>query len=163
MRFQLVVAALCSLPVQVVAQEAASDLLEPMVELQDGKMVIEFYTLDRISLPGYDPMQFQVKHYAEAPAEGIVSRDNFVAITTALNLMLLQQSFASALNVPASAFLDAYDIQDLDALIGTPDLELTLVLAAGGLQIEIKNTRTGEVSRTTQTWAEFRGEEDASP
>jgi len=158
MRFQIAVAALCILPLQVVAQEADSDLLEPMVEIQDGKMIIESYTLDKISLPGYDPMQFQVRHYAEAPAEGVIGRDNFVALTTALNLMLLQQSFAAALNVPASAFLDAYDIQDLDAPIGTPDLELTLIVAAGGIQIEIKNTTTGEVSRMTQTWAEFRGE-----
>ena len=55
-------------------------------------------------------------------------------------------------DVSAAAFLAAYESEDLDAPIGTPDLEISIVMTGEGIQVEIRNTLTNQVSRSTETW-----------
>ena len=143
-------------PVQ--AQEWREELLEEAVELRDGKMVIEEYGLVKIAFAGYEASQFQVKLYSEAPATAVISRDNFVAMTAMMQLTILLNAFAEAYQVSATDFIKAWDLTELEAPIGTPDLEVNLYMTAEGMQIEVVNTASGERTRHTTTWAEVYGQ-----
>jgi len=134
------------------AQDWREELRADLVVLRDGKMVIEEYSIERISLPGYAPAEYQVKLYMEAPQDGTISRDFFVAFSAYYGITILQTMLAADYNVTAAEFLAAYESEDLDAPIGTPDLEISIVMTGEGVQVEIRNTLTNEVSRSTETW-----------
>jgi hypothetical protein len=137
------------------AQDHTAELLENAVEIRGDKMVVEEYTLDRIAPSGYQPVQLQVRRYAEAPAEGVISRDYFVALSAVLHTMIMQQALAEVYDLPASTFLKTYDSKDLEAPIGSPDLEISLFVTADGLQIEVRDNNDGITNRHTSTWSEF--------
>ena len=65
-----------------VAQEWKQLLAKELVTIKAGKMVTDEYDLVKINVPGYEPVQLQIKIHSEAPAVGLMSRDNFVATTT---------------------------------------------------------------------------------
>jgi hypothetical protein len=139
------------------AQEWRDELRSDLVTMQGAKMVIEESGLVTITLPDYEPSKFQAKLHSEAPVGGVISRDNFVAVTTMMETMLLLTAFAEAYQVPASQFVQGWDFTELEAPIGTPDLEVNLVMTGDGMQFEVVNTSTGERSRETMTWAEVYG------
>ena len=136
------------------AQDWREQLGRDAVAIKDGKMVYEQTGLVKIGIAGYEPARFQVRVRSEAPARGLISRDNFVAMTTQTFVTLFLAVFAEAYEVPASAFLEGFDYTELAAPIGTPDIELNLVMTNEGIQFEVVNTASGERSRHTQTWAE---------
>jgi hypothetical protein len=136
-----------------ICQESWQDeLKKDMVTIKDDKFVIESFSLDRIALPGYEPVEFQVGCYSEAPANGVISRDNFVAFSSILAVTILQVSFAEAYDVSASEFLAAYESRDISKPIGRPDIEIKVYMTEEGFQIEFANTATEEKIRSTQTW-----------
>lgn len=132
-------------------------LQKDLVTIQGDRMVLDRITLDRIEFPGAAPVQFQVKYRAEAPVRGLMSRDNLVAFSAATASVLIFGIYAESYGVPMSEFLEAYDSQDLDAPIGTPDLEVNLVMTTAGVQFEVLNTATGQRVRNTQTWEQIFG------
>ena len=149
-------AAVVLLASDALAQDDWRALLESdLVNIEADQMLIDRFSLDRIEFPGTAAVQFQVKYHAEAPAEGVMSRDNFVYLSTGLGELLVLGVYSEAYGVTMSQFLDAYDSTDLDAPIGTPDLEVNLFMTEEGLQIEIVNTATGERFRETQTWEQI--------
>ncbi len=79
----------------------------------------------------------------------------FVLLSTQVHTTLLFGILSEAYQVSFSDFLDAYDSEPLDAPIGTPDLELNLVMSGGGVQVEVVNTATGERTRETTTWTDI--------
>jgi hypothetical protein len=158
MRTIVSVLAASAFPLALSAQQSwQEELQQDLVEVRAGKMVVEGFSLDRVALPQYEPVEFQVGYYAEAPASGVISRDNFVAFTTLLTVTALQQIIAQAYNVSAIEFLEAYESHDLQQPIGRPDLEIKVYMTAEGFQLEVANTSTGESSRSTQTWDSMLG------
>jgi hypothetical protein len=83
-----------------------------------------------------------------------MSRDNFVAITAQMMVVTFLTVYAEAYQVTARQFLQAVDFTELAAPIGTPDVELNLIMTNEGLQFEWVNTADGQRSRSTMTWAE---------
>lgn len=146
----LLLFAILAAPSSGVAQDLSSDLV---VE-RDGMYVYEEYGIARVQLPGNDLVKFQVKLSSEAPADGTISRDNFVAITVTTDILVLLAGFGQGYDATVSEFLDAYDYTELDAPIGTPDYEVNLRMTGEGMQLEFVNTATGDVSRTVWTWEE---------
>jgi len=69
-----------------------------------------------------------------------------------MGITVLQIMLAEGYDVSPAEFLAAYESEDLDAPIGTPDLEISVVMTGEGYQLEIRNTLTNEVSRVTETW-----------
>lgn len=136
------------------AQEWKQQLAKELVTIRAGKMVADEYQLVKIQVPGYEPTQIQLKVHSEAPAVGLMSRDNFVAITTQLVVITFYTAFAEAYQVPASQFLQAVDFTELARPIGTPDVEINLFMTADGLQFEWVNTSTGQRERSTMVWAD---------
>ena len=136
------------------AQDWKQQLSKELVTVQGGKMLADGYDLVKIAVPGYEPVQFQIKVHAEAPASELISRDNFVALMSQLFVMTFLGAYAEAYGVTASQFLEAVDFTELAAPIGTPDVELNLFMTNEGLQFEWVNTADGQRSRWTSTWAE---------
>ena len=157
MRIVSILALILSIPSILNAQDWREELREDLVVHRDDKMVIEEYSMERVNLPGYEPVEFQVKYYMETPHDGAISRDNFVAFSTLLGITVLQTMLAEAFDVSAAEFLAAYDSEDLDAPIGRPDLEISIFMTGEGFQLEIRNTITNEVSRVTETWESMLG------
>lgn len=139
------------------AQEWKQLLAKDLVTVQGGKMVFEEFDLVKLEVPGYQPAQFQLKVHAEAPVGGLISRDNFVALTSSLTVVTFFAVYAQGYQVHAADFIQAVDFTELAAPIGTPDLELNLFMTDEGLQFEWVNTADGQRSRWTSTWAEAYG------
>ncbi len=140
--------------------EVEEKLSREIVKIVDGKMVSTEYGLLSFPLVSSDKTQFKL--YSEAPADDVISRDNFVAITTMLQTMIVFQMAAEAHSqfaITSSEFLEnpdqAFDIEDLDEPIGRVDLEINFYMNKSGLQIEIVNTRKGDTNRHTVTWNEM--------
>jgi len=139
------------------AQDWRQSLSEDLVSVSDGKMVSEEFNLVKIAVPGYEPVQLQLKVHAEAPEGGLISRDNFVALTAQMMIVVFFGVYAQAYQVNALDFIQAVDFTELAAPIGTPDIELNLFMTDEGMQFEWVNTADGQRSRWTSTWAEMYG------
>ncbi len=84
----------------------------------------------------------QVKTRSEAPQGRLISRDNFVAITTAVAVTVLAQ-------------LGGAECKTLKAPIGNADLEISIQMTTEGFQVEYHDTRTGQKSRNTTRWEQL--------
>jgi hypothetical protein len=136
----------------VSAQDWRAQLKADAVVLRGGKMIYDEVGLYKIKVAGYDPAQVQVKVHSEGPQGGLVSRDNFVALTTLMFTETFTTALAESYQVPASQFLQGLDYTQLKSAIGTPDLELNLVMTNEGMQFEVVNTSSGQKTRQTMTW-----------
>lgn len=122
------------------------------VAIKDGRMVYEQPYLLKFEIAGYKLAKLQVRVRSEAPAHGVISRDNFVSLTAQTFVRFCFMTFAETYKVLARAFLEGIDYTELTAPIGTPDIELNLAMTNEGIQIDIANTASGERSRYTETW-----------
>jgi hypothetical protein len=136
------------------AQEWRQQLKSDVVTLRAGKMVYEEVGLFKLNVPGFQPAQFQVKVHGEAPQGGLVSRDNLVALTTSTFTTVFITALAEGYQVTASQFMQGLDYTELKSAIGTPDMELNLVMTNEGMQLEVVNTSSGQRTRQTMTWDE---------
>ena len=134
------------------AQDWRAQLKADAVVIRAGKMIYDEVGLYKLNVAGYQPAQVQVKVHSEAPQGGPVSRDNFVSLTTLMFSTTFIAALSESYKVPASQFLQGLDYTQLKTAIGTPDLELNLVMTNEGIQLEVVNTSSGQKTRQTQTW-----------
>jgi phage tail sheath gpL-like len=122
------------------AQDFQGRLLKDMVKTANGKMILEDFTLITLS----NGNTLQVKSHGEAPATGVISRDNFVALFTQTVTSLTDEMTKSD---------EGATSKDLDGIIGNPDVGVNVYVAKSGVQIEVK---TGEeVNRSTVKWEDI--------
>src|SRR3989442_9126378 len=136
----------------VSAQDWRAQLKADAVVIRAGKMIYDEVGLYKIKVTGFEPAQVQVKVHSEAPQGALVSRDNFVSLTTLMYTMTFVAALAESYRVPASQFLQGLDYTQLKSAIGTPDLELNLTMTNEGMQFEVVNTSSGQKTRQTMTW-----------
>jgi hypothetical protein len=144
-------------PSTTYSQTTMAELRQDFVKVLAGKMVAEEFGLYTLSLPGRESLKLQIKMHSEAPATGLISRDNFVSYTTSIAMLTLIAGIAEELNVTASQLLGALDYLQLRAPIGTPDVELNIRMTTDGLQIEVVDTSNNTKKRKVLTWAEVLG------
>jgi hypothetical protein len=128
------------------ASDWKKELAAPLVTISKGKMVFE--ELQLCSAPagtGAEASSFQVKTRSEAPNNKFISRDNFVAITAAISMSIVEQ-------------FGELECKDLETPIGTADHEITILMAEGGMQVEVTNTGTGQKNRNTVRWEDMFAE-----
>jgi hypothetical protein len=147
---RIVLLSLTAAPVS--SQDWRPQLKADAVVISGGKMLYDQVGLYRIKVPGYAPAQVQVKVHSEAAQGGSVSRDNFVSMTTLMFSMTFVAALSESYKVPASQFLQGLDYSQLKSAIGTPDLELNLVMTDEGMQLEVVNAPPGQRTRQTMTW-----------
>ena len=121
------------------AQNPQDELLKDQVIMNGDKMTIVDFTLVTFS----NGNGIQIKGYAEAPVQGVISRDNFVAIFTAILVEMIAEVKKADPNATT---------KDLDGVIGNADLEINLYMAKAGMQLETKSSQG--VNRKTMQWAE---------
>jgi len=125
-------------------------LREPAVQKKGGKYIMSEYGL--MSFPKLKgAKQIQVHVYTEAPASGVISRDNVVAISTMMQTVLLM-SMAEEASRKARQKIgvgDLYKWEEIDAPIGKVDLEIRMIMTKEGMQFSV-----GRKS-FTRTWAQI--------
>ena len=137
------------------SEDPIPDRQTDLVEKRDGKWVIDRILLCQVRSGAFQSTQpsrqFQIEWCSEAPVRGAVSRDFFVYYSTLywnqLQTRLLQQS-GFVLNYPRPS-LNCDPIEDP---IGTPEFRARLFITSEGIQFDIANTATGEVTRNTSGW-----------
>ena len=122
-------------------------LTRTLVRSEGGRLIYEDRALCEITprqdWPG-QAQKLQIRSSGEAPSDGTISRDVFLTWITTLETQVLT----------ALAGIGSYSCEVLDALIGVPDLEVIMRMTHEGYQVEVTETRKGERSRITRTWAE---------
>jgi hypothetical protein len=122
------------------AQEWKAELKKDLVKIEGNKMTsTEFFLLHF-----ENESNVQVKIYAEAPSAGVISRDNFVAITNTLAAMKLLTMFSET-GIP--------NMTNLSELIGKADVEFNYYFTSNGMQMEIKTSEGSD--KITMTWEEY--------
>ena len=97
----------------------------------------------------------------EAPTT-VISRDRFVALGTELAVGL-RFNFASDLikELTPGQALQALQCKQVEAAIGTVNLEVSIVMTGDGMQIEITETASGQKQKQTTTWEQVLGEKES--
>lgn len=131
-----------------------------LVTEKDGRFTIERVRICQLVRPkelgGGATRPFQVRARVEAPADGVISRDNFVALFTEIALSL-RVKFAGDLIKglgPVQA-LGALRCKPIDAPIGAVDFEADVHMTKDGVQIEMMETASGKRQRQTVTWDRY--------
>lgn len=128
------------LALNVKGQDYQARLLKDMVKTTAGKMTVDDFTLITLS----NGNTLQIKSHGEAPAAGVISRDNFVALFS----QLVAQN-----NEEITKADEGATTKDLDEIIGNPDVIINIFVAKTGIQMEVKHGE--EVNRTTFKWEEL--------
>ncbi len=127
-----------------------------------GKFNIEAYRLCRLYRPkqlgGGVSKPFQVEARAEAPAQGVISRDNFLVLFTEIALGLRVKFAADFIKglTPIQA-LDALHCEQIDAPVGKVDLQVDVNMDKEGIKIEIIKPGTGKKQTQLNTWKDLFG------
>lgn len=133
-----------------------ADLRSDQVVVSEGNFTYTETGVITIALPGYEEGTLQYRIRSEAPATGVISRDNFIGITAQTAAVLLVTLFAESYDVAALDLFDALHFEQTDALIGNADLQLNLYMTGEGLQMEVIGA-DGQPIRHTQTWEQVYG------
>ena len=159
MRTLILLGALAALVPSFAAAQAdrRAMMMQDLVSVEDGNWVIEEFSLERLAVPGYEPVEYQLRLYAEVPATGVMTRDFFVRITYETGATILLSVLAEAYQTTPSQFLAGYESTPLQAAIGQPDVELSLFMTQEGLQFEWRDTTTGQATRETILWDDVIG------
>lgn len=148
--------AFLAVPSSAVAQvDWREELASDQVIERDSMYVFEEFGIVKVEFAGSEPVEFQVKFSSEGPADGTISRDNFMGISAAYSIVLLLMVTSQSYAVTMTEFLEAFDYTELDAPIGTPDYEINLRMTSEGMQTELINTLTDETFRLVDTWEEY--------
>ena len=123
-----------------------NELQRDLVTVEDGKMT--YSELQLCEVEGTS-RAFQTRWKAEAPEEGLISRDQFVATVTQLEQTMVIELLDKA-DISVSDYFDRVDCEPTDNAIGEVDLSVTITFAERGMQRVIE---TGETTkRRTMTW-----------
>ncbi|MGB5540735.1 MAG: hypothetical protein WBO37_11645 [Gammaproteobacteria bacterium] len=112
-------------------------LARDLVEIKGERMVIEGYDLCKIG-----SANIQLRTYSEAPHDGSISRDNFVAITSA-SIFAYQMALGDA------------ECKDIKAPIGDVDIEQSIYMTSEGIKQKFRDHRTNTENSTTELWSEL--------
>lgn len=127
------------------------------VQIVDGKMRLERVRVCSVFRPeemgGGATEPFQARVTAEAPADGFISRDNFLIVASEIAISLriwFADQMAPGLT-PMQA-LAAVQCKGIAAAVGEVDLELEIVMTPNGIVRTLRENRSGSEDQQTATW-----------
>ena len=141
--------------------DAIKETLEStLVEIVDGRFVLNRYVLCEVSLPralgGGTPFHdFQTLVRSEAPAEGLISRDYFVVMSVILYREARRSLARLIPGLTTEQALEVLRCRDAARPI-KPDTEytLTIVMHAEGVTSTIRDNVVGTEQQTRRDWQE---------
>lgn len=125
------------------------ELNRDLVTVENGKMKFSEYEV--CTRKDKKKLALQFHWTAEAPAKGLISRDQFVSNVTGFNVAFLGEMMAQA-GMSLSDFFDKVTCKPVDKPIGKVDIKLHLQFAEGGLQIQFSAPGKKESRQATLTW-----------
>lgn len=128
------------------APDIQKELTREFVTIQDGKMQMREYGLMLVR-----GKRVQLEWRSDAPANGAISRDFFVAFTTAFQNLMMFELASGGKKVEVSSIGDLYEYEELESLIGKADVTISITMTKLGYQVEVAGKKT---KRFTQTWKE---------
>lgn len=148
-------------------KDVKSFLMSDIVKVENGKFVMEEYRLCQIirpeSLGGGATLPIRVKRHVEAPAKGVISRDNFIRLTdevlNGLGISLVEQMMKG---ITASQAIQALQCGQVFQPITNVDYEIDLNMDANGMKLSILEKGTGEKSESSVPWDQLFGTPGAS-
>lgn len=142
-------------------EQILKKLRADLVKEKDGKFMLDRYRACQVLRPqahgGGMTQPFRVKAHVEAPMQGVISRDNFVALATEIAVSLrvgLVQDLIK--DVRPSEALDAIRCRDIEG-VGALDFEIRVAVTQASVQVDITDTKTGRQSRQTYPWSAVFG------
>src|SRR2546428_12644875 len=88
-----------------IGQDWRAQLKADAVVIRGAKMIYDEVGLYKLNVAGDEPGQVQVKVHSEAPQGGLVSRDNFVSLTTLTFSTPFVAALSESYKVSASQFI----------------------------------------------------------
>lgn len=143
------------------SEELQVRLMDDWVEERDGWFMVERYALCEISLPaalgGGTPFRsFQASILSEAPAEGLLSRDHFVAISVR---MMTEARATIAGSIPGMTVKQAYDAlrcrSELHPAKERNDYELEIRMTLQGVETALTDNALITVTKVNQSWPDI--------
>lgn len=134
------------------------DLSQPLVEAEDGKMVLDQVSLCRYQPPGVEPSErryFHLRVHSEAPDGSFISPDNFVAVTVSLTTRII---LGLAERVPDVSPLQAFRAlrcKGVSSPLGEIEHELRYEMKKEGIEVKRTNRLTGERTREVLAWSDL--------
>jgi hypothetical protein len=112
------------------------ELARDLVKVQGDTMVVEAYEVCTT-----DEASYQLHLRSQAPRDGGISRDNFVAFTVMARLA-------------AESELGEADCKEVSAPIGEVDVRISIQMTGEGFRREYHDRRTGETDSSTVLWSD---------
>jgi hypothetical protein len=135
--------------------DAMEQMKEELVQVKDGKFV---YSKIQRCEPKGESGVMQIEWNAEAPAEGLMSRDYFLSTVTKFSVVSLFSILDKAADngySPSDA-MDKLNCKMVDDAIGKVDLSVSFVFSKGGLQLQFESA-DGKKKQKTMTWEQVHG------
>ena len=144
------------IPTMSHARDWKSIISSDRVQIANGKMTMEEYSICKVTVPGASTSSLQMRAYTEAPV-GAVSRD-FLVSSHAKNrtIMVVGLGIVATKGTSVSA-LNALDCAPITAPIGKVDLEMNLYLTAEGYQRAFVDGSTGKTTQESKRWEDVFG------
>ncbi|MGH0036960.1 MAG: hypothetical protein ACQGVK_18185 [Myxococcota bacterium] len=146
------------MPLPAAALTWQRDLSKPLLEVSDGKMVMDQVSLCRYQSPGSGTAErryFHLRVHSEAPDGAFISPDNFVAVTVGLTTRVI---LALAERVPDVSPLQAFRAlrcKGVSSPLGEVEHELRFEMKSEGIDVKRTNRLTGERIREVMKWSDL--------
>jgi len=132
-------------------------ILTDIVQVKDGKFILEEYRICQIRKPkefgGGASLPLKVRRHVEAPAEGVVSRDNFIRISTeVLNSLGIPFVAQMIKGISAEQAQTALVCKQFLRPFGAYDFEINLSMDENGMILDILETTTKEKKQRLLSW-----------
>ncbi len=150
----LFLAVLFAAPVAASAYDWKADMKRDLVTVEDGKM--KYSELEICEVEGKSKA-IQIQWNAEAPAKGLISRDQFVASVAGFSVAIMAE-IAAAKGISITDFFDKVDCKPAEEAIGNVDATVSMIMSKGGMQMRVKGVGGKQMQRT-MTWKQVFEEE----
>lgn len=150
----LLIAFATALPARSGDVDLEKKLSRDLVEVRDGSLTFTEYGV--ISFPGTSLPSRRMTLRAVAPADGRISRDVFVSLTSGFQATLLAGFRAEAPppdHLPiAGPPPPTFEYHETDGPSGRADLEVRLRFEDSGIELTMAPREGGDVTRQLLTW-----------
>ncbi len=121
--------------------------MSDLVTIENGSMLMSSYALCKVQrTTSARPETLQILFSMEAPAKGVISRDQFVAGGHYVKTMIEGRL--------ASSHKSNSACKPLKSLIGEADISVKILMNELGMKMTVNSEKTGKLSETT-LWEDF--------
>lgn len=120
------------------AQKWEKQLVRDLVEIKGNKMIIETYELCKVGIFG----ELKFKTYSEAPENGLISRDKFVALTI-VSMLVYQAELGDA------------ECREMKSSDDDVDFELQIHMSQDGMKQKFFDHTSDEVHASEESWPDL--------